>query len=144
MTISLCMLSHFSHVWLFCSPLDCSPPGSPVHGILEARILKWVAMPSSRGSSWPRNQTCVSCIAGGFFTTSITWEAHIIVIMGKFGHKHCHTRWTSCEDEGQNQGHAPASPERYGTGSPSKQPNLLTLDLELLASRTARTWFLLF
>ena len=44
----------------------------------------------------------------------------------------------SCEDEGQNQGHASASPERYGTGSPSKQPNLLTLDLELLASRTAR------
>ena len=35
-------------------PLDCSPPGSSVHGILQARILEWVAMPSSRGSSWPR------------------------------------------------------------------------------------------
>ena len=54
--------------------------------------------------------------------------------MGKFGHKHCHTRWTSYEDEGQSQGHASASPERYGTRSPSKQPNLLTLDLGLLAS----------
>ena len=48
--------------------MDCSPPGSSVHGILQARILEWVAMPSSRGSSWPRNRTCVSCIAGGFFT----------------------------------------------------------------------------
>ena len=51
-------------------PLDCSLPGFSVHGILQARMLEWVAMPSSRGSSWPRNQahiSCVSCIAGGFF-----------------------------------------------------------------------------
>ena len=40
-----------------CDPLDCSLPGSSVHGILQARILEWVAMPSSRGSSQPRNQT---------------------------------------------------------------------------------------
>ena len=44
-----------------CDPMDCSPPGSSVHGILQARILKWVAMPSSRGSSQPRDQTHVSC-----------------------------------------------------------------------------------
>ena len=43
--------------------VDCSPPGSSVHGVLQARILEWVAMPS-RGSSWPRDQTQVSCIAG--------------------------------------------------------------------------------
>ena len=49
--------------------IDYSPPGSSVHGILQARILEWVAMPSSRGSSWPRDQTCISCIAAGFFTT---------------------------------------------------------------------------
>ena len=41
-----------------CNPMDCSPPGSPVHGTLQARILEWVAEPSSRGSSQPR--TCVS------------------------------------------------------------------------------------
>ena len=40
-----------------CNPMDCNLPGSSVHGILQARILEWVAMPSSRGSSWPRNQT---------------------------------------------------------------------------------------
>ena len=55
-----------------CDPMDCSPPGSSVHGILQARILEWVTMPSSRGSSQPRDQTCVSCIscfASRFFTT---------------------------------------------------------------------------
>ena len=54
-----------------CDPMDCSPPGSSVHGILQARILEWVAMPSSRGSSRPRDRTCISCgscTAGGFFT----------------------------------------------------------------------------
>ena len=57
----VCMLSRFSRVRL-CDPMDCSPPGSSVHGILQARILEWVAISSSRGSSRPRNQTHVSCI----------------------------------------------------------------------------------
>ena len=43
--------------------MECSPPGSSVHGIPQARILEWVDMPSSRGSSWPRDQTCVSYIS---------------------------------------------------------------------------------
>ena len=47
----------------FCDPVDCSPPGSSVHGILQARPLEWVAISYSRGSSWPRDQTCVSCTA---------------------------------------------------------------------------------
>ena len=54
-----------------CVPMDYSPPGSSVHGILQARILEWVAISCSRGSSQPRDQTCVCCIsctAGGFFT----------------------------------------------------------------------------
>ena len=42
-----------------CDPMDCSPPGSSVHGILQARILEWITMPSSRGSSWPRDRTHV-------------------------------------------------------------------------------------
>ena len=52
-----------------CDPTDCSRPGSSVSGILQARILEWVAISSSRGSSWPRIQACVSCITGGFFIT---------------------------------------------------------------------------
>ena len=47
-----------------CDPVDCSPSGSSIYGILQARILEWVAISFSRGSSWPRNQTWVSCIAG--------------------------------------------------------------------------------
>ena len=50
-----------------CEPTDCSLPGSSVHGILQAIILEWVAIPSSRGSFWPMDQTWVSCVAGGFF-----------------------------------------------------------------------------
>ena len=52
-----------------CSAIDCSPPGSSVHGIFQARILEWVAISFSRGSFQPRNQTHVSCLAGRFFTT---------------------------------------------------------------------------
>ena len=51
-----------------CDPLACSPPASSVHGILQARILEWVVMPFSRGSSQSRDQTQVSRIAGRFFT----------------------------------------------------------------------------
>ena len=47
----LCVLSHFSRVLTLCNPMDCSPPASSVHGISQARILEWVAVPSSRGSS---------------------------------------------------------------------------------------------
>ena len=46
----------------------CDPTDSIIYGILQARILEWVAFPFSRGSSQPRDQTQVSCIAGGFFT----------------------------------------------------------------------------
>ena len=56
-------------------PMDCSPPGSSVCGILQAKILEWVAMPFSRGFSPPSNQTQVSHIAGRFFTIWTTMEA---------------------------------------------------------------------
>ena len=52
----------------FCDPMDYNLPGSSVHGILQARVLEWVAIPFSRGSSQPRDQTQVSRIAGGLFT----------------------------------------------------------------------------
>ena len=55
----------------------CSLPGSSVHGILQAGILDWVARPSSRGCSWPRGPTLVSCIIGRLFTVWATREAHL-------------------------------------------------------------------
>ena len=55
-----------------CNPMDGGLPGCSVQGILQARICEWVAMPSSRGSSWSRDQTriaCVSYVVGGIFLT---------------------------------------------------------------------------
>ena len=58
-----------------CDPMECSLPGSSVHGILQARTLEWVALPSSRWSSQPRDGTQVFYIAGRFFTFWATREA---------------------------------------------------------------------
>ena len=62
LSLAWCVLSRFSCVWL-CNPMNCIPPGSSVHGILQARKQEWVAMPFSRGSSQPRDGTCVSYIS---------------------------------------------------------------------------------
>ena len=58
-----------------CHPMNCSPAGFSVYGILQARILEWIAIPFSRGSSWPRDWTQVSCIAGSFFTIWTTGKS---------------------------------------------------------------------
>ena len=71
--------NHFPALW---DPIDCSLPGSSARGILQARILEWVAISSSRGSSWPRDQThvpCVSCIGRQVLYHWGTWEALAIV-----------------------------------------------------------------
>ena len=65
-----------------CYRMDCSLPGSSVHGILQARILEWFAIPFSRGSSQLRDQTQVSCIWGRFFiiwtTSEVHWEMSLV------------------------------------------------------------------
>ena len=58
-----------------CDLMDCSLSVSSVHGILQTRILEWVAMPSSRGSSQLKDRNLVSCIAGRFFSHWAIWEA---------------------------------------------------------------------
>ena len=76
-SLHTCMLSCFRRVQL-CDPVDCSPQDSSVHGIFHTRILEWVAMPSSRGSSWPRDWTCFSyvlCIADRLpWDSPISWK----------------------------------------------------------------------
>ena len=66
-------------VQLFGDPMDCSPPGSNIHRILKARLLEWVAISFSRGSSWCRDWNCISYIAGRnfffFLNHWATWEA---------------------------------------------------------------------
>ena len=93
----LCSLSHYtfcvpcglncSFCLTLCDPMDCSPPGSSVHGILQARILEWVAMPPSVYLPNPGIEpaSLISpALARGFFTNCVTWEAlcvlwHIII-----------------------------------------------------------------
>ena len=86
MCIILCVCKSLSCVWLFVTPMDSSLPGSSGDGILQARIWEWVAIPFSRGSSLPRNQTHVSHIASRFFVVWATRE-------------HSHKKWnvqTAC------------------------------------------------
>ena len=70
-TVLVCVLVAQSCPTLW-DPMDCSPPGSSVHGILQTKILERVAIPFSRGSSRPRNRNWVSCIASRFFTAWTT------------------------------------------------------------------------
>ena len=65
-----------SRVWL-CNPMDCSLPGSSIHGIFQARVLEWVAISFSRGSSQPRDQTQVSHIIGKRLTIWATREVFV-------------------------------------------------------------------
>ena len=67
--VCMCVYKSLQSCPTLFDPLDCSPPGSSVHGILQARILEWVAMPSSKGSSQPRDRTHGPCIAAGIFAT---------------------------------------------------------------------------
>ena len=78
LTLQVCVLPQ--SCLTCCNPMDRSLPGSSVQGILQARILEWVVMPSSMGSSRPRYQTCISYVSciGKFFTTSANWEAQYL------------------------------------------------------------------
>ena len=63
-----------------CNPMDCSLPGSSLHGILQARVLEWVTSSFSRGSSWPRDRTWVSPIPGRHFNLWVTREAWSLLV----------------------------------------------------------------
>ena len=75
--VCVCLLSPFNHVRL-CEPVDYSPPGFSVHGILQARILEWVATPFSRGSSQPRGQPRVSYISGRFVSVVVLKQRTVL------------------------------------------------------------------
>ena len=69
-----------------CDPMDCSLPGSSVHGILQARMLEWIAISFSKGSSWPRDRTQVSRIGGRHFNLWATRE-----VSNLYNNVHKHT-----------------------------------------------------
>ena len=71
--LCVCVCTHNQSSLTLRNLMDCSPPGSSVHGIFQARILEWIAFSFCRGSSWLRDRThvsCISCTAGRFFTTA--------------------------------------------------------------------------
>ena len=70
-------------------PTDCSPPGSSLHGILQAKVLEWGAISFSRGSSWPRDWTLVSCIPGRHFNL---WATNGIILINNY----LKCKWLEC------------------------------------------------
>ena len=74
-----------------CDPMDCSPPGSSVHGIFQARILEWVAISSSRGSSCPRDQTHLSCLC------PLPWKVDSLHL------SHLESPWTKNTSKSHNE-----------------------------------------
>ena len=95
-------------------PIDCSPPGSSVHGILLARILEWAAIPFSRESSQARDWTCISCTAGRFFTIWPTRKAQI-------GSKLFHILKFKQTSTGQIYFTMESSPSKIGIPAEAKQ-----------------------
>ena len=76
-----------------CDPMDHNLPGSSVHGIVQARILEWLAISSSRVSSWPRDQIHGACITGGFFTSEPPGKPHrhVLLLLLLLSHLSCPT-----------------------------------------------------
>ena len=130
--------------WTLCDPMGCSPPGSSVHGILQERILEWVAMPSSKGSSQPRDQTPVSSTAGRFFTESPT---SILGFIGKvLGRKRIYTVFwllhdnTQCQKENSSSSESPRRPLTIPISWSSHLCVVHSLSLTKLVIVTNRTW----
>ena len=95
-SVCVCVLSSFSHVWLFVTPwtvahgVTKSDPWTTwtvarllIHGISQARILEWVAISFSRGSFWPRDWTWVSCIDRRVLYHWATWDMHVLPTQNK-------------------------------------------------------------
>ena len=103
-----------------CDTMDCNPPGFTVHGIFQARILEWFAIPFSKGSSQPRDQTKVSGIAGRFFTV---WAPGKPVLYGGFPLIIYFTRGSVCMSTLLSQ-FFPPSPPLSGSTSVSLRLHL--------------------
>ena len=91
-----CFISFYEMKWnevaqacpTLCDPVDCSLPGSSVHGIFQVRVLEWGAISFSRGSSRPRKWTWVSCIIGRQFTV---WDTREVILVSAVVQLHTHT-----------------------------------------------------
>ena len=89
--MSMCLVAQLCPT--LCHSMDCSLPVSSIHGILQARILEWVAIAFSRGASWPRDRSQVSYTTGGFFTIWATWG--VAVFFNVSNNVYCDTVYNS-------------------------------------------------
>ena len=102
----MCAYSVTQSCLTLCNPVDCSLPGFSIHGILQARILEWVPMPSYRGSSWPRDQTrvsSISCTAGRFFTAHSPGEH-------RHNNNYLKCKWPKCSNQKTQNGYKNKTP----------------------------------
>ena len=115
-----------------CDPMNCSPLGSSVHGILQATILEWFAIPFSRESSQPRDRTWVSYIAGRFFTVWPTREASVRKTHLEFTYHVVQSTglpsWLNSKESASNAGDAGSIPglgrSEGGIGNPLQYSSL--------------------
>ena len=109
-----------------CRPMDCSLPASSVHGIFQARVLEWAAICFSKGSSWLRDQTPVSHIAGRHFTIWATREAQrsmLLLLLSHFSRVWlCATPWTTAYQAPPSMGF---SRQEYWNGMPLPSPSAI-------------------
>ena len=91
LTWLVCVRSVTQSCPTLCDPMNCRLPGSSVHGIFQAGILEWVTISSSRGSSQPRDRTCVSCVGRQILYHLTTWEAPLALQ----ALSSCHIGWTA-------------------------------------------------
>ena len=122
--------------------MGCSPPSSSVHGIFQARILEWVVMPSFRGSSWPRDQTCISCIGTQVLyhwdSREVQTGVLLLLLLSRFSRvRLCATPWASAHQAPLSMGF---SRQEYWSGLPL--PSLPDRCKGLLSSHyILRQWF---
>ena len=139
-----CLLNCFNHVQL-CSAIDCSPPGSSLHGILLARMLEWVAMPSSRRSSWPRDWTGVSYVCCIDRQVLYHWH-HLgsprlrLLLLSHFNHARlCVTPQIAAHQASLSLG---VSRQEHWSGLPFPSPQVkTTLAQILVCHKLLSTWF---
>ena len=98
-----------------CHPMDCSLPGFSVHGILQARILEWVAIPFSRRSSQPWDRTCIACFTGIFFMPVLL----LLLLSGFSPVRLCATPWTAAHQASPSMGF---SRQEHWSGLPFPSP----------------------
>ena len=123
MCVCVCLCVVTKSYLTLCDPMDCSPLGSSVRGISQARIMEWVAISFCRGSSHRSDRTCISCIAGGLFTEppgKTPEKTLLLLLLSRFSRVQlCVTPWTAAHQAPPSLGF---SRQEHWSGLPFPSP----------------------